>query len=117
MASLRTKLPVGIRWRLLLWRWLPRLLLTLGCLLSLGATWFVTSTEEAGARAAFQTAAEVTRQQIQSGLNTYIEVVRAGTALLAVSDEINHAEFATFVASLRLRDRYAGLTRSAFRSM
>ena len=115
MAPLRTKrLPMGMRRRLLLRRSIPPLLLALGCLLSLGATWFVTSTEEAGARAAFHTAAEVTRQQIQSGLNTYIEVVRAGTALLAVSDEINHAEFATFVASLRLRDRYAGLDAIGF---
>jgi CHASE1-domain containing sensor protein len=72
----RRQVCVGLTLR----RWVPYLLLALGCQLSLGAAWFVSSTAEARARTAFQVDAQETRQQIQSGLNAYIEVVRAGTA-------------------------------------
>ena len=82
--------------------------------MSFGAAWFVSATEEARARTAFQADAQEIRQQIQSGLNAYIEVIRAGTALLAASNEINFTEFRAFVAGLQLRDRYPGSRESGF---
>jgi CHASE1-domain containing sensor protein len=89
-------------------------LLVFGCQLSLGASWFVASTEEARARAAFQADAQEIGRQIQNGLTSYMEVVRAGSALFAVSPEINYAEFRAFVAGLQLRDRYPGLEAIGF---
>jgi len=103
-----------MRRRLLLRRWVPSVLLVFGCQLSLGASWFVASTEEARARAAFQADAQEIGRQIQNGLTSYMEVVRAGSALFAVSPEINYAEFRAFVAGLQLRDRYPGLEAIGF---
>src|SRR5688500_12881312 len=110
----KTALPAEIRRRLSLRRWVPYALLVLGCQVSLGAAWFVSSTDEARARTAFQAKAQQTRQQIQSGLNAYIEVVRAGTALLAASNEINFTEFRAFVTGLDLDERYRGLEGIGF---
>ena len=93
---------------------MPYALLVLGCQVSLGAAWFVSSTDEARARGDFQARAQQTRQQIQSGLNAYVEVVRAGTALLAASNEINFKEFRAFVTGLDLGQRYRGLEGIGF---
>ena len=114
MVSLRKRLSVQMHRRLSLQPWVPRLLLLFGCQLSLGAAWFVTSTEQAQARTRFQADARDTARQIQTGLDAYLELVRAGTALLAVSNEVNHVEFRAFVASLQLRERYPGIEAIGF---
>jgi signal transduction histidine kinase/CheY-like chemotaxis protein len=111
---MKTALPAEIRRRLTLRRWVPYALLVLGCQLSLGAAWFVSSTDEARARTAFQARAQQTRQRIQSALNAYVEVVRTGTALLAASNEINFTEFRAFVTGLDLSERYRGLEGIGF---
>lgn len=90
-------------------RWVPYALLALGAQFSVGAAWFVSSTERAEARASFVADAQETRQQIQNALDSYVEVVRAGTALLTASNEINISEFRGFVAGLELNERYLGL--------
>lgn len=102
-------------------RWVPHALFTLGCVLSLAATWYVSSTTEArieaaylNDRARFLTEAENTRQQIQVRLNTDVELIRAGAALLAASNEISQVEFRTFVAGLQLRRRYSGMAAMGF---
>lgn len=100
--------------RLALRRWVPYALLVLVCVLSVAASWYVSSTAEARVRAEFLTDAEETRQQIQVRLNTYFDVVRASSALLAASNEINGAEFRAFVAGLRLRERYPGMEGIGF---
>jgi signal transduction histidine kinase/ActR/RegA family two-component response regulator len=92
----------------------PYLLLAIGCGLSLGVASFVSSAEEARAQAAFLAEAQRTQQQIQNGVNAYVEVVRAGTALLAVSNEINFLEFRAFVRGLGLDTRYPGLEGIGF---
>jgi len=109
-----TPVPGGMRRGLSLRPWVPYVLLALGCQLSIGAAWFVSSTDEARARTAFEADAHETRDQIQSGLNAYIEVVRAGTALLAASNEINFTEFRAFVTGLELAERYRGLEGLGF---
>src|SRR5262245_53308611 len=85
-------------------RWVPYVLLALGAQFSVGAAWFVSSAEEAEARASFVADAQETRQQIQNALDSYVEVVRAGTALLTASNEINISEFRGFVAGLELNE-------------
>ena len=78
-----TRLPALTRRRLPLRRWVPYALLGVGSMLSIGAARFVASTAEARSQATFQANAQETRQQIQVGLSAYLEVVRAGTALIA----------------------------------
>ena len=80
------------------------------------AAWFVASTDEVQARTKFQASAQETQQRIQNGLDSYVEVVRAGAALLAASNEINFTEFRGFVTGLGLRERYAGLQGIGFSS-
>ncbi len=103
-----------MRRRLLFGRWVPRLLLALGCLLSVGATWFVALTEGARARATFQVGATETRRQLEDRLKASLDVVRVGTALLAINSEINHEDFGAFVEALQLSDRYPGIEGIGF---
>jgi signal transduction histidine kinase/ActR/RegA family two-component response regulator len=98
------------RW--VLRRWVPYALFVLGCVLSVGASWYVSSATAAQIRAAhlsdqatFIREADRARQQIQVRLDTNVELIRAGAALLAASNEISEREFRAFVAGLQLRPR------------
>jgi signal transduction histidine kinase/ActR/RegA family two-component response regulator len=102
------------RRRLLLRRWIPHVFLVVGCTLSFSAAWFVTSTATARAQAAFLADARHTRQQIQAALDAYVEVIRAGAALLSASNEINHSEFRAFVSGLQLPLRYPAMAGIGF---
>ena len=95
-------------------RSVPYALLIIACLLSLGATWYVTATTEAQERATFLTDAAETRHEVQARLDTYIEVIRAGAALLGASNEINGSEFRSFVRGLHVRERYPGMAGIGF---
>lgn len=104
--------------RLLLQRSVPYGLLALSCALSAAASWYVSSTAAASAetqaRAEFLTDAQETRRDIQTGLNSYAEVVRTGAVLLSANNEINGADFRRFVAGLQLADRYPGMEGIGF---
>ena len=89
--------------------WVPFALLAAGFTLSIAAGRFVGATERARTEAAFRTEARDATQQIQTGIDAYLEVVRVAGALLRASNEIPAAEFRGFVAALRLDDRYPGL--------
>jgi signal transduction histidine kinase len=60
-------------------------------------------------RVKFEADAQSTRQQLAFRLDTYVEVTRAGAALIGASNEINGIEFRAFVRGLRLRERYPGM--------
>jgi signal transduction histidine kinase/CheY-like chemotaxis protein len=104
--------------QLFLRRSVPYALFGLACGLSIAASWYLSSsaaaTAEARARAEFLTDAQQTLRQMQAGLNTYIEVVRAGSVLLSADNEINGAEFRRFVRGLELHDRYRGMEGIGF---
>ena len=107
--------------RLALRRWTPYALLVVGCVLSTAASWYVAATardhieaEVIADETKFKTDAEKTRQQIEFRLATYIEVVRAGAALIGASAEINGAEFRAFVRGLDVRERYPGMIGIGF---
>jgi len=115
------KHPGTILRRWVLRRWVPYALFALACALALAATWYVSSTTNARIRATyltaqarFRTEADKTRQQIQVRLNTNVEIIRAGAALLAASNEISQVEFRTFVAGLQLPQRYPGMEAIGF---
>jgi signal transduction histidine kinase/CheY-like chemotaxis protein len=104
--------------RVLSWRLVPYGLFILSYALSVAASWYLSSTASAAAfaraNAEFEGDSLQTRRQIQAGLNSYFEVVRAGSVLLSADNEINGAEFRRFVAGLQLRERYPGLEGIGF---
>ena len=106
-------------WRtVLLHRSVPYALLAAGCLLSAGASAYLSNTAAAAAdaqvRAEFLADGDQMRRQILSGVNSYVEVVRAGAVLLSTDNEINGYEFRRFVGGLRLSERYPGLAGIGF---
>jgi signal transduction histidine kinase/ActR/RegA family two-component response regulator len=107
------------RW--VLRRWVPFALLAIALALTVVASWYVSSTRTSRVEAQqlsdherFLTDAERTRQLIQVRLNTNVELIRAGAALLAASNEISHVEFRTFVAGLQLHERYPEMRAIGF---
>ena len=102
------------RRRIALRRWVPYLLVAVTCTLAVLAAVYAAASAEYRRQAAFLADADETRHQIQVRLNTYIELVRAGTALLAASNEVNHAEFRAFVRRLEVRERYPGIEGVGF---
>jgi signal transduction histidine kinase/CheY-like chemotaxis protein len=92
----------------------PYLLLAVGCQLSVGAALFVSSTDQDQAHAAFLADAKQTHQQIQTGVEAYVELVRASAALLAANNEINFGEFSAYVRGLGVGAHYRGLEGIGF---
>ena len=115
---MRKDKPTAALRRLLLRRSVPYGLLVLACSLSVAASLYLARTAaetgEAQDRAAFVRDAELTRRQIEFGLNTYFEVVRAAAVLLSSNNELNGADFRRFVAALHLRERYPGMQGIGF---
>ena len=99
-------------------RSVPYALFAVGCLITAIASAYLSRTAvadaDARARAEFLADTDQMRRQIQSGLNSYVEVIRAGAVLLSADNEINGAEFRRFVAGLRIPDRYPGLEGIGF---
>src|SRR5262249_42354920 len=89
--------------------WVPYALLLGGFGLSLAATRGVAADAETRARDEFATEAGETRQRIQVRLNSYMQLLEAGAALLRADNEINAPEFAAFVSSLDVRNAYPAL--------
>ena len=120
--SVAAKNPSGTTLRQwVLRRWVPYALLALVSALAVAASWYVARTTDARIKATHLTSeakflaeADKTRQQIQVRLNTNVEIIRAGAALLAASNEISHVEFRTFVEGLHLRERYPGMEAIGF---
>ena len=88
--------PAGKR-GITLHRWVPYGLLVVACALSAYAAFYVFTTAEERRRDQFFADAQETRNRIEVRLDTYVEVVRDGTALLAASNEI-HLDLAVRLA-------------------
>jgi signal transduction histidine kinase/ActR/RegA family two-component response regulator len=105
--------PVAKLRRLFLRRSVPYALFAIACGLSGLASWYLSwnaqETAESRARAEFHMDAQQTRRQLQSGLNGYLEVVRAGAVLVSTDNEINGSEFRRFVNRLELRERHPAM--------
>ena len=95
-------------------RWVPYTLFVVACALSAYAASYVSSTDEERQRDQFFTDAQETRNRIEVRLDTYVEVVRDGTALLAASNEIHFGDFRAFVKRLALPERYPGIVGIGF---
>jgi signal transduction histidine kinase len=98
------RVPRGWIWR----GWLPYALLTFGCVLSVAVAFVVAADAKERARTELETDAVEIRQRIEERLNTYMDLLHAGAALLRADQEINRAEFRAFLTGLDLHERYPG---------
>ena len=105
--------PFGKR-QITLRRWVPYGLFVAACALSVYAAFYVSTTAEERRQEQFFADAQETRRRIESRLDTYVQVVRDGTALLAASNEIHLGEFRAFVKRLELAKRYPGIEAIGF---
>ena len=95
-------------------RWVPYGLFLVACAISVYAAFYVATTAEERRRDQFHADAQETRRRIEARLETYVQVVRDGTALLAASNEIHFGEFRAFVRRLELAKRYPGIEAIGF---
>ncbi len=94
--------------------WVPYFILAASLLLTLIATYYVLKTAEAKDRLQFQNAVQRTQDNIQKRLDTYIELLYAGSALFAVNETVNREQFHIFVERLDVGQRFPGLQGIGF---
>jgi signal transduction histidine kinase/sensor domain CHASE-containing protein len=99
-----TYVPRGWIWR----GWLPYALLTFGGVLSVAVAFLVAADARDRARAELETDAVEIRLRIEERVDTYMDLLHAGAALLRADQEINRAEFRAFLSGLDLHERYPG---------
>jgi PAS domain S-box-containing protein len=89
--------------------WVPYLILASSLLLTIVATYYVLKTAEASDRLRFQNAVQRTHDDIQTRLNTYIELLYAGRALFAANAAVSREQFHIYVERLDVHRRYPGV--------
>ncbi|NJR76766.1 MAG: hypothetical protein HC773_30960 [Scytonema sp. CRU_2_7] len=62
----------------------------------------------------FQNAVTRTQDNIQNRLDTYITLLRAGSALFAAHEQVSLVQFRAFVQRLKLQERYPGIQGIGF---
>jgi PAS domain S-box-containing protein len=88
---------------------IPYFVLALSLLLTAGATSYVAISAQAKDKLRFQNVVNRTQNSIESRLDTYIALLRAGSGLFAASNQpVSREQFRTFVNSLLLNDYYPG---------
>jgi CHASE1-domain containing sensor protein len=100
--------------RLSLRAWVPYAVLAITLSLTVVGTAYVVRTNDTRDVLRFRAAAEETQQLIDIRLNTYIELLRAGAALFAATDNLTGDEFRAFVRGLRVHERYPGIQAIGF---
>lgn len=100
--------------RLSLRAWMPYAVLAITLSLTVVGTAYVVRTNDTRDVLRFRAAAEETQQLIDIRLNTYIELLRAGAALFAATDNLTGDEFRAFVRGLRVHERYPGIQAIGF---
>ena len=95
--------------RVLLRPWVAYTVLAAGLGLTVLLTFYVVQTTRASDDLRFETSVDETRHLIQIRLDTYIELLHAGVALFAASDNVTPAEFSRFAARLQVDHRYPGI--------
>ena len=92
---------------------MPYGVFAIGCALSFASHWYLSdaaiSTAEVRAHSEFLADAQQMRRQIQTGVNSYIEIVRATAVLLSSETELNGVEFSRYVRRLQLKERYPAI--------
>ncbi|MCA1994262.1 MAG: CHASE domain-containing protein [Coleofasciculus sp. S288] len=94
--------------------WIPYFVLGVTLLLTALATSYVAKTSEDKDRLRFQNAVQRTQDDIQTRLETYIALLRAGSGLFAASDQVSRDRFRAYVDRLELPQRYPGIRGMGF---
>jgi len=89
--------------------WIPYFVLTIALLFTTAATYYVSSTVRNKERLRFENDVQTTQAKIRDRIETYVTLLRAGSALFAASEEVTPQEFRAFVNRMKLRDRYPGM--------
>ena len=89
--------------------WIPYIILGISLLITLLSTFYVVRSAEERDRLRFENAVQQTRNSINSRLETYIALLRGGSALYATRSEVTEEEFRLDVKRLRLDERYPGI--------
>jgi len=92
----------------------PYLVLAAGLLFTFIVSYRLAKVAEAEDRARFQALVQDVHASIQSRLETYTALLRAGTGLFAANDSVEENEFRNFVKSLGLAEHYPGVQGMGF---
>jgi PAS domain S-box-containing protein len=94
--------------------WIPFFVLVVALLVTFGATFYVGSTNATRDQMRFQNAVEQTQTSIQTRLETYIAMLRAGSALFATNENLTLKQFRVYVERLEVQPRYPGIQGIGF---
>ncbi len=92
----------------------PFLVLAAGLLFTIVVSYHLYRIAEAEDRARFMALAQEVELSIESRLDTYIALLRAGTGLFAASETVEPEEFRRFIQGLDLRNQYPGVQGIGF---
>lgn len=92
----------------------PYLVLTAGLLFTFIVSYRLAKVGEAEDRARFQVLVQNVHASIESRLESYTAVLRAGAGLLSANDSVKESEFSTFVKMLGLAEHYPGVQGMGF---
>jgi CHASE1-domain containing sensor protein len=94
--------------------WTPFLVLAAGILFTFVVSYHLSGVAEAEDRSRFLGLVQETHASIESRLETYTALLRAGTGLFAASETVEPREFRSFVRGLGLTDHYPGVQGIGF---
>jgi PAS domain S-box-containing protein len=92
----------------------PYLVLAAGLLFTFIVSYRLAKVAEAEDRARFQVMVQDVHARIESRLETYTALLRAGAGLFSASDVVKETEFRTFVEMLGLAEHYPGVQGMGF---
>lgn len=92
----------------------PALVLGLGILLTIAATYFTAKIIEGKDRERFENAVQVARDDIRTRMEIYTNALLHVTALFAASQEVEGPEFRRYVRSLAIPTQYPGILGIGF---
>lgn len=94
--------------------WFPFALLVAGILATLILSFLVYSIAEIKDQLRFVNSAQKAQDTLDSNLNNYVTILRAGAGLFAASQDVTRDEFQAFANKLELRQHYLGMQGIGF---
>jgi len=92
----------------------PYIVLTVGLLFTFIVSYRLAKVGEAEDRARFEVLVQDLHARIESRLESYTAVLRAGAGLFSANDSVKESEFSTFVKMLGLAEHYPGVQGMGF---
>ena len=92
----------------------PYIVLAVGLLFTVVVSYRLAKVSEAEDRARFEALVQDLHARIESRLESYEAVLRAGAGLFSASDSVKESEFSTFVRMMGLAEHYPGVQGMGF---